>query len=136
MFFDTLRVKIRDHIPNDDAATKLIGLALRNITATRERGAPSRRAARQQFAILYADRLPHRLRRCQPRMDAAVTAPTRIIINALHTKNLTLPALAPGTQHLREHPAPSTLHPAPFESTLHYSGLLPMSPPVAPVPVR
>ncbi len=46
VFFDALRVKIRGHVPNDDAATKLIGLALRNITATRERGAPSQRAAR------------------------------------------------------------------------------------------
>ena len=49
-------IKTRGHFPNDDAATKLIWLALRNITAKWERGAPSWRAAMRQFAILYEDR--------------------------------------------------------------------------------
>jgi putative transposase len=49
-------IKTRGHFPNDDAATKLIWLALRNITAKWERGAPSWRTAMRQFAILYADR--------------------------------------------------------------------------------
>src|SRR5262249_23299408 len=34
-------IKTRGHFPNDEAATKLIWLALRNITATWERAAPS-----------------------------------------------------------------------------------------------
>src|SRR3954447_6007812 len=38
-------IKTRGHFPNDDAATKLIWLALRNITAKWERGAPSWRTA-------------------------------------------------------------------------------------------
>jgi transposase-like protein len=49
-------IKTRGHFPNDEAATKLIWLALRNITAGWERAAPSWRAARNQFAILYGDR--------------------------------------------------------------------------------
>lgn len=49
-------IKTRGHFPNDEAATKLIWLALRNITAKWDRGAPSWRAAMNQFAILYGDR--------------------------------------------------------------------------------
>jgi putative transposase len=49
-------IKTRGHFPNDDAATKLIWLALRNITAKWERGAPSWRTAMRQFAVLYEDR--------------------------------------------------------------------------------
>ena len=49
-------IKTRGHFPNDEAATKLIWLALRNITATWERAAPTWRQAMNQFAILYGDR--------------------------------------------------------------------------------
>jgi transposase-like protein len=49
-------IKTRGHFPNDEAATKLIWLALRNITADWQRGAPSWRTAMNQFAILYGDR--------------------------------------------------------------------------------
>jgi putative transposase len=49
-------IKTRGHFPNDEAATKLIWLALRNITATWERAAPTWRQAMNQFAILYSDR--------------------------------------------------------------------------------
>ena len=49
-------IKTRGHFPHDDAATKLIWLAVRNITAKWERGAPSWRAAMNQFAILDGDR--------------------------------------------------------------------------------
>jgi transposase-like protein len=50
-------IKTRGHFPSDDAATKLIWLALRNITA--DWGRPSRdwKEAMNQFAILYEDRL-------------------------------------------------------------------------------
>jgi len=49
-------IKTRGHFPNDDAATKLIWLALRNISAAWSRSAPSWRSAMNQFAILYGDR--------------------------------------------------------------------------------
>jgi putative transposase len=49
-------IKTRGHFPNDEAATKLIWLALRNITATWQRGAIHWRAAMNQFAILYEGR--------------------------------------------------------------------------------
>ena len=49
-------IKTRGHFPNDEAAIKLIWLALRNITAKWERGAPTWRTAMKQFAILYEDR--------------------------------------------------------------------------------
>ena len=46
----------RGHFPNDDAATKLIWLALRNITASWGKAANSWHVAMNQFAILYEDR--------------------------------------------------------------------------------
>src|SRR5262245_5458269 len=49
-------IKTRGHFPNDDAATKLIWLALRNITAKWARGAIYWKTALRQFAILYEDR--------------------------------------------------------------------------------
>ncbi len=54
-------IKTRGHFPNDDAATKLIWLALRNITATWARAAPTWKTAMNQFAIPYGDRFtaPH-----------------------------------------------------------------------------
>jgi putative transposase len=54
-------IKTRGHFPTDEAATKLIWLALRNITATWVRGARTWKDAMNQFAILYGDRFtaPH-----------------------------------------------------------------------------
>ena len=49
-------IKTRGHFPNDDAATKLIWLALRNITADWGRAAKDWKEAMNQFAILYAER--------------------------------------------------------------------------------
>jgi putative transposase len=49
-------IKTRGHFPTDEAATKLIWLALRNITAKWARGAIYWKAAMHQFAILYEDR--------------------------------------------------------------------------------
>jgi putative transposase len=49
-------IKTRGHFPNDDAATKLIWLALRNITADWGRAAKEWREAMNQFAIAYGDR--------------------------------------------------------------------------------
>ncbi len=50
-------IKTRGHFPTDDAATKLIWLALRNITvAWGRKGANYWHAAMNQFAILYEDR--------------------------------------------------------------------------------
>ena len=49
-------IKTRGHFPSDDAATKLIWLALRNITTDWGRAAPDWKIAMNQFAILYADR--------------------------------------------------------------------------------
>jgi len=49
-------LKTRGHFPTDEAATKLIWLALRNITAHWARAAIHWKGAMNQFAILYADR--------------------------------------------------------------------------------
>ena len=51
-------IKTRGHFPNDEAAIKLIWLALRNIIAKWERVAYYWRPAMNQFAILYEDRFP------------------------------------------------------------------------------
>jgi putative transposase len=44
------------HFPSDDAVTKLIWLALRNITADWGRAAKDWKEAMNQFAIFYEDR--------------------------------------------------------------------------------
>jgi putative transposase len=49
-------VKTRGHFPSDDAASKLIWLALRNITAGWGTAAHHWKEAMNQFAILYAER--------------------------------------------------------------------------------
>ncbi len=49
-------IKTRGHFPSDDAAAKLIWLALRNVTAEWSRPAIDWRNAMNQFAILYDDR--------------------------------------------------------------------------------
>jgi transposase-like protein len=49
-------IKTRGHFPSDDAAAKLIWLALRNITAKWSRSAHDWKQAMNQFAILYEDR--------------------------------------------------------------------------------
>jgi putative transposase len=49
-------LKTRGHFPHDEAATKLIWLALRNITATWHKAANNWPLALNQFAILYEDR--------------------------------------------------------------------------------
>ena len=49
-------IKTRGHFPSDDAASKLIWLALRNITADWSRAAHNWKSAMNQFAILCQDR--------------------------------------------------------------------------------
>jgi transposase-like protein len=49
-------IKTRGHFPSDEAATKLIWLALRNITADWKRPSTGWREAMNQFAIAYGDR--------------------------------------------------------------------------------
>lgn len=49
-------IKTRGHFPSDESASKLIWLALRNITADWGRAAPRWKEAMNQFAILYEDR--------------------------------------------------------------------------------
>ncbi len=48
-------IKTRGHFPTDEAATKLIWLALRNITARWGKAANHWHLAMNQFAILYED---------------------------------------------------------------------------------
>ncbi len=49
-------IKNRGHFPSDDAATKLIWLALRNIATNWKMPPITWRAAKTQFAILFAER--------------------------------------------------------------------------------
>ncbi|HEY6641338.1 IS256 family transposase [Povalibacter sp.] len=49
-------IKTRGHFPNDDAAIKLIWLALRNINDGKIRSAREWKLAMNQFAVLYGDR--------------------------------------------------------------------------------
>lgn len=49
-------IKTRGHVPSDDAAGKLIWLALRNITADWGKAVHNWKEAMNQFAILYAER--------------------------------------------------------------------------------
>ncbi len=109
-------IKTRGHFPNDEAATKLIWLALRNITATWERAAthvaPGHESIRDSLRRIALFR---RRRKMHPRMDAAVpvdaqnaptgtwktaqnavshSAHTHRHLTALHTEILTLPTAA------------------------------------------
>lgn len=49
-------IKTRGHFPTDEAAAKLIWLALRNITANWSNTAHHWKDAMNQFAILYPER--------------------------------------------------------------------------------
>ena len=49
-------IKTRGHFPSEDAASKLIWLALRNIAARWGHAAHDWKRAMNQFAILYHDR--------------------------------------------------------------------------------
>lgn len=49
-------IKTRGHFPNDDAAIKLIWLALRNINDGKVRSAREWKLAMNQFAVMYGDR--------------------------------------------------------------------------------
>lgn len=49
-------IKNRGHFPNDDAAVKLLYLALRNISKNWQMSAREWKSAMNQFAILFADR--------------------------------------------------------------------------------
>ena len=49
-------IKTWGHFPSDDAASKLIWLALRNITADWGRAAHNWKVAMNQFSILYEER--------------------------------------------------------------------------------
>jgi transposase-like protein len=52
-------IKTRGHFPSDDAALKLLWLALRNITSSWSKAAWQWKTAMNQFAILYGDRFLH-----------------------------------------------------------------------------
>lgn len=49
-------IKTRGHFPNDEAAIKLLWLALCNVLAKSVRAAFDCEAAMNQFAILFGDR--------------------------------------------------------------------------------
>jgi len=49
-------IKTRGHFPNDEAAIKLLWLALRNVLAKTVRSAFDWKSAMNQFAILFGDR--------------------------------------------------------------------------------
>ena len=54
-------IKTRGHFPSDDAASKLIWLALRNITTDWGRASRDWKEAMNQFAILYEDRFNNKV---------------------------------------------------------------------------
>jgi transposase-like protein len=64
-------IKTRGHLPNDEAATKLLWLALRNLTRRWTMPIRPWREAMSQFAVLYQS-VSFFARRKMPRMDAAV----------------------------------------------------------------
>jgi putative transposase len=53
-------IKSRSHFPSDDAAIKLLWLALQNLHGHTLHSAPAWREAVKQFAILYGDRFSRR----------------------------------------------------------------------------
>ena len=92
-------IKTRGHFPSDDAASKLIWLALRNITADWGRAAKDWKEAMNQFAILYEDRFTQ-VRRVRCRTDLPTASvvrrkrrppPWTSLIPASHTEIQTSP---------------------------------------------
>jgi hypothetical protein len=59
-------IKTRGYFPNDDAATKLIWLALRNMNDGKVRSAREWKLAMNQFAVLYGDRFGNPAAECNP----------------------------------------------------------------------
>ena len=51
-------LKVRRAFPNDEAATKLMYLALKNIAKRWTRPVKDWKSALNQFAIMYEDRVP------------------------------------------------------------------------------
>jgi putative transposase len=49
-------IKTRGHFPNDDVATKLLWLALRNVMSKSIRSTRVLKIAMNQFAVLYGER--------------------------------------------------------------------------------
>jgi transposase-like protein len=49
-------IKTRGHFPSDDAALKLLWLALRKIFADKVRSAYDWKVAMNQFAVMYGER--------------------------------------------------------------------------------
>lgn len=49
-------IKTRGHFPSDEAATKLLWLALRNILADKVRSTREWKAVMNQFAVMYGER--------------------------------------------------------------------------------
>jgi len=62
-------IRARGHFPSDEAATKLIWLALRNITKKWSRRAHDWKTAMNQFAILFAERFVHQKLIVQPALN-------------------------------------------------------------------
>jgi hypothetical protein len=60
-------IRTRGHFPSDDAATKLLWLVLRNITAGWSRAAKDWKIAMNQFALLYPERFTVAPRDSKPR---------------------------------------------------------------------
>ena len=50
-------IKTRGHFPTDEAATKLLWLALRNVMSKSVRSTRERTSAMNQFAVLCGDRV-------------------------------------------------------------------------------
>lgn len=92
-------IETRGRFPSDDAATKPICLALRNITADRGRAAKEWREAMNPFAIAYGDRLTRAAAcECDPDSPAASVVrrkrrppPWTGLRGAAHTEVLTPP---------------------------------------------
>ena len=112
-------VRVRGHFPNDEAATKLIWLALRNITAKWNRPPIAWHAAKAQFAIQFEEkicddtcvilnmRLTHKIydtpartnqrsmRECTCCCTAATSVMVSVIDSAQHTCPSALIAITP-----------------------------------------
>ncbi len=95
-------LKTRGHFPTDDAAIKLIWLALRNVMADWSRPSPTWRTAMNQFAILYGDRFTQH----QAQDDQSLSP-------RLAHKNPDSPSRS-GPSRDRRHLGTSTLAPAPW----------------------
>ena len=94
-------IKTRGHFPTDEAAIKLLWLALRNVLAKSVRSAFDWKRAMNQFAILFGERFT--LARLTERFKCSTASPTKIRIGSVRRAARAGAGHGDAIKHVRPH---------------------------------